>query len=96
MCRLSPGEFNRITPAELADMAEAIAKYRNADHRFFDSLNAISCSTLATINGAKGAKPADFMITKRETEKEEDVDPMQKVSRIHESFQSWAMMTGGK
>ena len=96
MCGLTITEFNRITPAELSVMADAKVKYRNADQTFFDGLNGVACSTLALINGAKNAKPADFMITTREPENNTEDDPMKRVERIKQTFETWAVMTGGK
>lgn len=75
-------------------MAETKAKYREADQKFLDSLNGMVCSTLASINGVKDAKPVDFMITRREPEKIEE-DPMQKVKRTYQQFHAWATLTGG-
>jgi len=94
LCGVSVEQFNRMTPAELTRMAEARIKYRDADQQFLDTLNGMVCSILAATNGVKDAKPANYMITRRETEEKED-DPVKQVERIGNQLKAWAGMSGG-
>jgi hypothetical protein len=106
LCGLTIDEFKWITPDELYEMAEAKIEHRNADQQYLDALNGIQCITIARrldaltrgIYASYGAnyeipelKPADFMITRRETEEIEE-DPMKKAERIDAAFGAWASM----
>ena len=61
-CGIPEAKTWTMTPAELAETANAHAKYHMQDLRFFDTLAARYLSLYASAHGAKNPKPADFLI----------------------------------
>ena len=85
LCDLSPDELWHLTPAELKAKVDAKLKIRKFDQEFQDMQNGVLCALIANVN--RGAdtdpfRPADFMITKQETEKEVDMTPEQIATKL--------------
>jgi len=78
-----------MTPRDFRILVEAKVKERDQYWEFLDALNGTVCSVIASVNGAKNAKPVDLMITRRETEKK----PVTSIEEIDQTFKAWAAMT---
>lgn len=85
-----------MTPRDFRVKVEAKLYEREQYWGFLDNLNGKLCSVLVTNITKVGTKPADFMITRRETENKIEETPMSAVERINEQFKTWAVMTRGK